>query len=93
MKVALVCIAKEEDNYIQEWIDYNKKLGFDDIIIYQNIDVNKITGLTIYNSEGKLFYSSDSYQENINISEFSKGLYQIEIKTAEKAYSQKLLIE
>lgn len=36
MKVALVCVAKNEDNYIQEWIDYNKKLGFDDIIIYQN---------------------------------------------------------
>ena len=36
MKVALVCIAKNEDPYIQEWIDYNKKLGFDDIFIYQN---------------------------------------------------------
>jgi len=36
MKVALVCIAKNEDMYIQEWINYNKKLGFDDIIIYQN---------------------------------------------------------
>lgn len=36
MKVALVCIAKNEDNYIQEWIDYNKKIGFDDIFIYQN---------------------------------------------------------
>jgi hypothetical protein len=36
MKIALVCIAKNEDNYIQEWIDYNKKLGFDDIVIYQN---------------------------------------------------------
>jgi len=36
MKVALVCVAKNEDNYIQEWINYNKKLGFDDIIIYQN---------------------------------------------------------
>jgi len=36
MKVALVCIAKNEDNYIQEWVDYNKKLGFDDIFIYQN---------------------------------------------------------
>lgn len=36
MNVALVCVAKNEDNYIQEWIDYNKKLGFDDIIIYQN---------------------------------------------------------
>jgi hypothetical protein len=36
MKVALVCIAKNEENYIQEWIDYHLKLGFDDIIIYQN---------------------------------------------------------
>ena len=36
MKVALVCIAKNEDDYIHEWIDYNKKLGFDNIIIYQN---------------------------------------------------------
>lgn len=36
MRVALTCIAKNEDNYIQEWIDYNFKLGFDDIFIYQN---------------------------------------------------------
>lgn len=36
MNVALVCVAKNEDNYIQEWIDYHKKLGFDDIFIYQN---------------------------------------------------------
>lgn len=36
MRVALVCVAKNEDHYIQEWIDYNKKLGFDDIFIYTN---------------------------------------------------------
>ena len=42
MNVALVCVAKNEDNYIQEWIDYNKKLGFDDIIIYQNDYVNNM---------------------------------------------------
>lgn len=36
MRVALVCVAKNEDNYIQEWIDYHKKLGYDDIFIYQN---------------------------------------------------------
>lgn len=33
---ALVCIAKDEDHYIQEWIDYNLKLGFSDIYIWQN---------------------------------------------------------
>lgn len=36
MKVALVCIAKNEDKYIEEWILYNKFLGFDNIFIYQN---------------------------------------------------------
>ena len=36
MKVALICIAKNEDNYIEEWINYHKKIGIDDIFIYQN---------------------------------------------------------
>ena len=33
---ALVCIAKNEDNYIQEWIDYHLKLGFSGIYVYCN---------------------------------------------------------
>lgn len=36
MKVALVCIAKDEDSYIKEWVEYHIKLGFDDIFMYQN---------------------------------------------------------
>ena len=36
MKVALICTAKDEDNYIDEWIDYHFKLGIDDIFIYEN---------------------------------------------------------
>ena len=35
-KIALVTMAKDEDLYLQEWIDYHLKLGFDDIFIYQN---------------------------------------------------------
>jgi hypothetical protein len=35
-KITLVCIAKDEDLYLQDWIDYHLKLGFDDIHIYQN---------------------------------------------------------
>lgn len=35
-KTALVCIAKNEDNYLDEWIQYNLKIGFSDIFIYQN---------------------------------------------------------
>lgn len=36
MKTALVALAKDEEKYIDEWIDYNVKLGFDDIFIFQN---------------------------------------------------------
>lgn len=36
MKVALACIAKNEDNYIDEWMLYYDKLGIDDIFIYMN---------------------------------------------------------
>lgn len=36
MKVALVCVAKWEDYYLDEWLEYNHKLGFDKIIMYQN---------------------------------------------------------
>lgn len=34
--IALVCIAKNEDLYLSEWINYHYKLGFDHIFIYQN---------------------------------------------------------
>lgn len=36
MRVVLVCIAKNEDYYLEEWINYNLKLGFDHIFIYMN---------------------------------------------------------
>jgi hypothetical protein len=36
MKVALVCIAKNEDPYIEEWVSYHLKLGFDHVFIYEN---------------------------------------------------------
>ena len=36
MRTALVCIAKDEDWYIDEWIEYHLKIGFDDIFVYQN---------------------------------------------------------
>jgi hypothetical protein len=51
MKIALVCIAKNEDNYIKEWCDYHLKLGFDDIFIYQNNWRTSIFSDKIHNFE------------------------------------------
>lgn len=36
----LVCIAKKENRYIREWVEYHKILGFNKIVIYDNNDVN-----------------------------------------------------
>ena len=36
MRVNLVAIAKNEDPYIEEWIEYNLKIGFDFIFLYLN---------------------------------------------------------
>jgi len=35
-RTAVVCIAKNEDRTVREWIDYHLKLGFDKIFMYQN---------------------------------------------------------
>lgn len=64
MKVALTCIAKDEDNYIEEWINYNLKLGFDDIFIYQhnwrcNVERNRVH---------KIIYDGNYSQNNNGIS-------------------------
>lgn len=36
MKVALCCIAKNENKYFDEWILHHKNVGFDTVIIYDN---------------------------------------------------------
>ena len=36
MKVNMLCIAKNEDRYIDEWVQYHKKLGIDEFYIYEN---------------------------------------------------------
>lgn len=66
MKVALCCIAKDEI-YIQEWLDYNFKLGFDHIFIYQNdwrcsIEHPNITKIN-YDGENK---QNAAYNDFIN---------------------------
>lgn len=39
-KICLCAIAKNENNYIKEWVDYHKKLGFTNIVLYDNNDTD-----------------------------------------------------
>lgn len=40
MKVALCCIGKMENDYIQEYVEYYYNLGFDKIFLYDNNDID-----------------------------------------------------
>ena len=37
-KIAICCIGKLENNYIREFVEYHKSIGFDNIILYDNND-------------------------------------------------------
>lgn len=40
IKVAVCCIIKLENNYLLEWVNYYKNLGVDNILLYDNNDVD-----------------------------------------------------
>ncbi len=40
MKIALCCIVKNENDYLDEYVNYYHDLGFDKIFIYDNNDIN-----------------------------------------------------
>ena len=75
MKAAICIEIKNENRYIREWLDYHKKLGFDNIILYDNNDSdgeniydiisNEIeTGFIIYeNIKDKSNYQLPCYNE------------------------------
>jgi len=39
-KIGIVCVAKNENKYIREWVNYHIQLGFYQIIICDNNDIN-----------------------------------------------------
>jgi hypothetical protein len=34
--IKLIAIAKNEERYMKEWVDYHMSLGFDEIVVYDN---------------------------------------------------------
>lgn len=40
--VSLCCVLKDEEAYLDEWVDYNLALGFTDIILYDNSQNNDL---------------------------------------------------
>ena len=68
MKVNLVAVAKNESRYIQEWLDYHQKLGFNEIIIYDNSgngDLKSHDNITVYDAPGDRI-QLQAYQDSLS---------------------------
>jgi hypothetical protein len=74
MKTAICCIAKCENDYLLEWVEYHIALGFTHIYIYDNNDIdgeriedilfNYVnTSVFIIDCRGKKAYQSTAYTE------------------------------
>lgn len=53
----------------------------------------KILSVEIYNYEGKLIYKDNGNNKNISLENLAFGAYIVEMKTAEKIYTQQFIIE
>lgn len=58
-KSAIVAIAKNEELYLQEWIDYHKNLGFDYIFVCDNNDEDNEKHLDIIRKNAPECYGID----------------------------------
>lgn len=72
MRTAICCIAKCENNYLKEWVDYHLDLGFSHIYIYDNNNVNgecilptvaNYEQVTIIDCRGKRAYQTIAYAD------------------------------
>lgn len=80
MKCCICAIAKNENNYIKEWVDYHLNLKFDHIFLYDNNDINgeKISdkinneNVSIIDYRGRKYAQPDAYTNCFNV---NKSLY------------------
>ena len=75
MQTAVCAIAKLENNYIREWVEYYLNLGFDKIILYDNNELDgedlssplsdyiKSGKIDIINAKGKKGYQVEAYDD------------------------------
>lgn len=41
-KITLSCICQDENEYLDEWIDYHAEIGFDEFVIYDNNSIQSV---------------------------------------------------
>ena len=75
MQTAVCAIAKLENNYIKEWVEYYLSIGFNKIILYDNNDLDgedlssplsgyiKSGQVDIIDARGKQGYQVEAYND------------------------------
>lgn len=68
MKVALICCAKQEENYINEWLEHNYIIGIDHIYLCDNNDSDyNINISSVINDKYKNFVTVLDYHNQVNV--------------------------
>lgn len=75
---AIICVAKDEDYYIDEWIEYHLKMGFDSIYIIQN--QWKYSGTFQHDTRIHLAYESSGFSITSQVIWYRRILDQIRDK-------------
>lgn len=81
--IYLCIIAKDEDHYIQEWIDYHFKLGFEKIVIYANdwIYENENENVEVIQMNGEI---KQSFSYNTFLQDFKEKFWWVAFYDADE---------
>ena len=54
--------------------------------------VDKVIGIVIYHSSGQIVFSSNAYQDNIQTSHLSGGIYYVQVNMGQSQVTRKVII-
>ena len=86
MKIAICAIIKDEQRYLEEWINHHLKLGFDDIYLYE--DFNSTSHQDICSRYEHVFLNSINNFLKTNINDYKRQIktYRYFIKLFKEKY-------
>ena len=88
-KTAIVAIAKMENNYLREWVEYHKSIGITHIFLYDNNDLDGERFDSVIND-----YITDGYVEVFDVRgkkgtvEWRKGYTSLQIEVYDECYQK-----
>lgn len=85
--IVLVAIAKYENDYIKEWLDYHFNLGFDKIVVYDDGDgdipfLNQLNEIKHYIDSEKLYIENCNHLDSPQLKVYNKFYKEFEFAWA-----------